>query len=522
MKSISRTPLLAALLLANVLPSPARAQDEERRNAIVRAVGEQPADTLFTVHEAVNALAKGWAGETFEADRAAELASSYQESAELALKLVRTAPASAEAEQIAAAGESLVKQAAALEAWIKLGEDSLGQTYRKHRARTDALLLGTDPLAAAPDAPGIELDIVKAVAPGQQPGQLGTMRVTRAGEKEPLLVEWEYENGTGDKGFGIPFPGSGRLAASFGDGVQSLHLYKRDENNRIDGLWVPLGNSGGDGKEITAIQFNPGDKRLVYEFGDTRFTVELFEDAIANVTWHFDTGDVPGIAVLGGDYLAAIAITPGQQGGIALYDMADDLATAHSRWVAVGADSAGAEELTVTRIDEGFFPPIPATDAPAAMPPTADSPATASASPDAAGPESEVRKIAEALSADLGRAKQWKPGAEALAAIAAAPEEAEALAAYADTVFGQIPSGQPGSKPGQTEILVRGPGLEELPGGYSQNIGHFKPGVKFYGFKYVEPGETLGMAYDGIFQVEGKWYFLPKAWRAFDAVRKPE
>jgi hypothetical protein len=53
-----------------------------------------------------------------------------------------------------------------------------------------------------------------------------------------------------------------------------------------------------------------------------------------------------------------------------------------------------------------------------------------------------------------------------------------------------------------------------LPGGYEQVKGDIKPGLTIYRFKFVKPGETIGMAFDGLVQVNGRWIILPKPWRA--------
>jgi hypothetical protein len=78
--------------------------------------------------------------------------------------------------------------------------------------------------------------------------------------------------------------------------------------------------------------------------------------------------------------------------------------------------------------------------------------------------------------------------------------------------------------PGQTEVLVRSAGVEDLktgqgsagdcPGGYKDAAPHMKAGVTVYCFKFVEPGKTLGMAYDGLVHVNGHWVIFPKPWRA--------
>ncbi len=140
--------------------------------------------------------------------------------------------------------------------------------------------------------------------------------------------------------------------------------------------------------------------------------------------------------------------------------------------------------------------------------------------PSAASPrnsevEAEIRQIAESLREDFGKATQWKPDASQINSLSRTLNDAEKLRAYAETLYASLPAGQSAAKPGQTEILVTGPDLADLPGGYSAKLHHFREGVEIYGFKYVEPGKTTGMAYDGLFRKDGQWFFLPKAWRAF-------
>lgn len=76
---------------------------------------------------------------------------------------------------------------------------------------------------------------------------------------------------------------------------------------------------------------------------------------------------------------------------------------------------------------------------------------------------------------------------------------------------------------GQTELLLWKATSEELnagtgdakqfPGGYQEIAKHLKPGVTWYRFKFVEPGETLGMAFDGLACINGRWTIFPKPWR---------
>lgn len=78
-------------------------------------------------------------------------------------------------------------------------------------------------------------------------------------------------------------------------------------------------------------------------------------------------------------------------------------------------------------------------------------------------------------------------------------------------------------KEGQTELkmwkattddLKEGKGnANEFPGGYKRAAAHLKSGLTLYRWKFVKPGETLGMAFDGLYHVNGHWVLMPKPWR---------
>jgi hypothetical protein len=83
------------------------------------------------------------------------------------------------------------------------------------------------------------------------------------------------------------------------------------------------------------------------------------------------------------------------------------------------------------------------------------------------------------------------------------------------------------AKPGQTSVLVwaatsenlrawQGAARERFPGGYKRVAPHLRPGVTLYAFKFVVPGESLGMAYDGLAYVNGHWRIFPKPFRVLD------
>lgn len=78
-------------------------------------------------------------------------------------------------------------------------------------------------------------------------------------------------------------------------------------------------------------------------------------------------------------------------------------------------------------------------------------------------------------------------------------------------------------KAGQTEVKVFSATSDELkswsgsaaefPGGWKDVAAQIKPGLRVYRFKFVEPGEDLGMAYEGLVHVNGHWRIFPKPWR---------
>ena len=53
----------------------------------------------------------------------------------------------------------------------------------------------------------------------------------------------------------------------------------------------------------------------------------------------------------------------------------------------------------------------------------------------------------------------------------------------------------------------------DFPGGYKRVADKFKPGLTVYRWKYVKPGEKLGMSFDGLVYVNNHWAWFPKPWR---------
>jgi len=81
-----------------------------------------------------------------------------------------------------------------------------------------------------------------------------------------------------------------------------------------------------------------------------------------------------------------------------------------------------------------------------------------------------------------------------------------------------------GPKSGQTDLLMYytttgrlqagDPVLDKFPGGYKDVLQYFRADVPIVRFKFVKPGETIGMAFDGLVYVNDHWVIMPKPWRA--------
>jgi hypothetical protein len=80
-------------------------------------------------------------------------------------------------------------------------------------------------------------------------------------------------------------------------------------------------------------------------------------------------------------------------------------------------------------------------------------------------------------------------------------------------------------KEGQTELQFWKATTEELrdwtgdahqfPGGYRKVADKLKPGLTFYRFKFVKPGDKHGMTYDGLVFVNDHWVLVSKPYRIF-------
>jgi len=73
----------------------------------------------------------------------------------------------------------------------------------------------------------------------------------------------------------------------------------------------------------------------------------------------------------------------------------------------------------------------------------------------------------------------------------------------------------------QTELQLWSARADQLggespgfPGGYKALAPHLVPDRIWSAWKYVRPGTTLGMAYDGLVWLDDRFVWFPKPWRA--------
>ena len=158
---------------------------------------------------------------------------------------------------------------------------------------------------------------------------------------------------------------------------------------------------------------------------------------------------------------------------------------------------------------------------------TAGVTSTAKPSGPAAGSKAEARALLM---------KFYEPGADFVALTAALlPEASDVYAVYIDPLGANMAASyaanlKPGisfkPKPEHTDIymfyantsnLIAGTmDLGEFPGGYKKVTRYMKPGIPIVRFKFVKKGETIGLAFDGMVYVDGRWKLLPKPYRALD------
>lgn len=116
-----------------------------------------------------------------------------------------------------------------------------------------------------------------------------------------------------------------------------------------------------------------------------------------------------------------------------------------------------------------------------------------------------------------------KPTVDDIRAVYAEPL-ATRLAHMYDAMY--TPEARIGPKPEQNAVLLtwattgnlrdKDAVLREFPGGYKDILSYFIGDQPIVRFKFVTRGETVGLAFDGLIFVNGRWVLMPKPWRALE------
>lgn len=69
------------------------------------------------------------------------------------------------------------------------------------------------------------------------------------------------------------------------------------------------------------------------------------------------------------------------------------------------------------------------------------------------------------------------------------------------------------------QLQAHDPNAAEFPGGYWQVLHHYEPGTILLCWEFMVPGESLGLAFDGLvaFPEQERWSWFPKPWRVLPA-----
>lgn len=66
------------------------------------------------------------------------------------------------------------------------------------------------------------------------------------------------------------------------------------------------------------------------------------------------------------------------------------------------------------------------------------------------------------------------------------------------------------------ELRQQTPLARQFPGGYKSIAPKMNKGFTLYEVRFVRPGETTGMRYDGLVKIDKQWFWFPKIWRLLD------
>ncbi|CAN5656297.1 hypothetical protein BH09MYX1_BH09MYX1_03170 [soil metagenome] len=144
----------------------------------------------------------------------------------------------------------------------------------------------------------------------------------------------------------------------------------------------------------------------------------------------------------------------------------------------------------------------------------------ATGSPTSEGTEADAKATLEkflAPGADTSAlTKELKPTSRDYATVFGA-SAAKAEAYY--TTLWSDPKLAVGPKSGQTALILFASTTDTVtksPGDFPSNYtkAQLTAGMPIYAWKFVEPGKTIGMAFDGLVFVNGHFALFPKPWKA--------
>lgn len=172
----------------------------------------------------------------------------------------------------------------------------------------------------------------------------------------------------------------------------------------------------------------------------------------------------------------------------------------------------------------GAAEPAPGGAAAAAGAGAIDRKPAAEFSGDEAGARKLLAKLLDGSADRMALTLALRPDPADYAAVFEGDAVAKAQESYAKVWASFSSEAVIAPKEGQTELKLSSATAEDFaadndkgrdfPGGYRKVADKLKKGVIFYRWKFVKPGESLGMAFDGLTFVNGHWAWFPKPWRA--------
>lgn len=160
---------------------------------------------------------------------------------------------------------------------------------------------------------------------------------------------------------------------------------------------------------------------------------------------------------------------------------------------------------------------------PAAKPAAATPAAAATGAPTLEAAKAMLSEFLKPGADHAALSKKLQPTSADYAAVFASPEMAKKAEQVYAGLWKMIDKMPVAPKPGQTELLLSMATTDELksgaeaskefPGGYGTAAAHLKPGLTVFRWKFVKPGEQIGMAFDGLYNIGGRWVLMPKPWR---------